>query len=191
MTASNNLPNRQSSRIPQYDYRQAGYYFITICTLAKHHALGQVADAKMHLSSEGRICEQIWLSLPERFTNVATDSVVFMPNHVHGILVIKKPPVIVETSNIPDRFKPHMQKFADERLVTQPEAYRLPSLGQIVRTFKAASTRLIRKNGSPSFAWQNNYWLTIISSKEHLNNIRQYIDQNPATWQNDQLYTLK
>ncbi len=84
-----------------------------------------------------------------------------------------------------------MQKLEDERLATRPEAYRLPSLGQIVRTFKAASTRLIRKNGSSSFAWQENYWATVISSKEHLKNIRQYIDQNPATWRNDKLYTLE
>jgi len=191
MTSSNNLPNRQSSRMPWYDYRRAGSYFLTICTLGGHHAFGRVTDAKIYLSSEGRICEHVWLSLPERFINVAIDAAVFMPNHVHGILVIKKPPVPTETSNIPDRFKAHMQKLENARLTTQPEAYKVPSLGQIVRTFKAASTSLIRKNGSPSFAWQGNYWLTVISSQEHLNNIRQYLDQNPATWPNDKLYTLK
>jgi REP element-mobilizing transposase RayT len=191
MVTNNNLPNRQSSRMPWYNYRQSGYYFVTICTLGRHHAFGRIIDAEMYLSNEGNICEQIWLSLPERFTNVAIDTSVFMPNHIHGIIVLKKPPVIVETSNIPDRFKAHMQKLENERLTTQPEAYKVPSLGQIVRTFKAASTRLIRRNGSSSFAWQENYWLTVISTKEHLKHIQQYIHQNPATWQNDQLYTIK
>ncbi len=189
MTNSNNLPNRQSSRMPWYDYGRAGYYFVTICTQDRFHAFGRVTNAEMHLSSEGRICEQIWLSLPERFTNVAIDEFVLMPNHVHGIIVIKKPPVFVETSTIPERFKDHMQKLEEERLISRPEAYRSPSVGQIIRTFKAASTRLIRKHGSPSFAWQRSYWLTVLATKEHLERIRHYIHENPTIWQNDALYT--
>ncbi len=140
---------------------------------------------------EGRISQHVWLSLPECFTNVVIDAAVFMPNHMHGIIVIKKPPVVVQTSNIPECFKAHMQKLEEQRLATRPEAYKLPPLGEIVRTFKAASTRIIRKNGSPSFAWQANYWLTIIPTKERLKHIRHYIYQNPATWQKDKLYTLK
>lgn len=191
MTTNNNLPNRKSSRMPWYDYRRPGYYFVTICTLGHHHAFCRIVDDEVHLSQEGFICEQVWLSLPERFINVAIDAAVFMPNHVHGIIIIKKPPVLVETSKIPERFKAHMQRLEEERLATRPEVYKLPSLGQVVRTFKAASTRLIRKNGSSSFAWQENYWLTVIPTKERLKLIRQYIHENPATWQNDRLYALK
>src|SRR5260370_40054924 len=101
MASSNHLPNRQSSRMPWFDYRRSAYHFVTICTLGHHHAFGRIIDAEMHLSREGRICEQIWLSLPERFMNVAIDATVFMPNHVHGIIVIKKPPVLVKALNIP------------------------------------------------------------------------------------------
>jgi hypothetical protein len=110
---------------------------------------------------------------------------------MHGIIVIKKPPVLVETSTIPERFKAHMQNLEEERLTTRLQVYKLPSLSQIVRTFKAASTRLIRKNGSPTFAWQRNYWLTVLLTKEQLKPIRQYISENPANWKNDELYTLK
>jgi len=124
--SSNRLPNRQSLRMPEYDYRRPGGYYLTVCTQGRHHAFGEITDNEMHLSREGRICQQVWLSLPERFTNVAIDAAVFMPNHVHGILIIQKPPVIVETSNIPECFKPHMQKLEDQRLATRPEAYKLP-----------------------------------------------------------------
>ncbi len=189
--SSNSLPNRQSRRIPEYDYQRPGCYFLTICTRDHHHAFSEITNNEMHLSHEGRISQQVWLSLPERFTNVAIDAAIFMPNHMHGIVIIKKPPVTVQDSNIPECFKPHMQKLEDQRLVTRPEAYKLPSVGEIVRTFKAASTRLIRKNGSPSFAWQANYWLTILPTKEHVNRTRHYIYHNPATWQKDKLYTVQ
>lgn len=191
MTTNSHLPNRQSNRLPQYDYQRPGYYYLTICTQGRYHAFGEIIDAHMHLSREGQISQQVWLSLPERFTNVAIDAAVFMPNHMHGIIVIKKPPVLVETSTIPERFKAHMQKLEQERLTTRPQVYKLPSLSQIVRTFKAASTRLIRKNGSPSFTWQQNYWLTVLLTKEQLKPIRQYISENPANWKKDELYTLK
>lgn len=188
---SNGLPNRQTRRMPDYNYRRPGYYFVTICTLDRYHAFGKIVDGEMHLSREGRISQQVWLSLPERFPNVEIDAAVFMPNHMHGIIIIKKPPVIVQTSKIPECFKAHMQRLEDQRLATRPEAYKLPPLGEIVRTFKAASTRLIRKNGFPSFAWQANYWLTVIPTKERIQYIRQYIYQNPVSWLTDKLYTLK
>ena len=191
MASSNNLPNRQSCRMPRYDYTHPGYYFVTICTQDRSHAFGKVIDAEMHLSREGQICKHVWLSLPERFTNVAIDEAVLMPNHIHGIILLNRPPVSVETSNIPKRFKPHMRNLEEERQKTHPEAYRSVPVGQIVRTFKAASTRLIRKQSTPSFAWQRNYWLTLLPTKEHLEHVRHYIQTNPATWHNDALYTLE
>jgi putative transposase len=191
MTSSNNMPNRQSCRMSWHNYTQAGYYFVTICTQDRYHAFGRIIDAEVHLSREGRICEHVWRSLPERFANVAIDEMVLMPNHVHGIIMIKKPPVFVETSKIPERFKDHMRKLEEERMKMHPETYRSVSVGQIVRTFKAASTRLIRKHSTPSFAWQRSYWLAVLPTKEHLERIRHYIQANPAAWQNDALYTIE
>ncbi|MDF2892159.1 MAG: hypothetical protein K0R80_2526 [Clostridia bacterium] len=34
-TMDHNLPNRKDLRIKNYDYSQAGYYFVTICTEGK------------------------------------------------------------------------------------------------------------------------------------------------------------
>jgi hypothetical protein len=53
MTNSNNLQNRQSSRMSWYDYGRAGYYFVTICTQDRFHAFGRITDAEIHLSSGG------------------------------------------------------------------------------------------------------------------------------------------
>ncbi len=33
--------------------------------------------------------------------------------------------------------------------------------------------------------WQRNYYESIIRNEEHLNNVRQYIINNPAKWESD------
>jgi hypothetical protein len=57
---------------------------------------------------------------------------------------------------------------------------RAPTLGEIVRAYKAVSTRLIRQTANADFAWQRNYYEHIVRSDESLNRIRQYIRENPS-----------
>jgi putative transposase len=61
-------------------------------------------------------------------------------------------------------------------------------LGEIIRAFKAASTRLIRQAGPSDFAWQRNYYEHVIRDEAELLRVRRYIEDNPATWQQDQLH---
>jgi hypothetical protein len=56
------------------------------------------------------------------------------------------------------------------------------TLGEIVRAFKAASTRMIRQTANPSFAWQRNYYKHVVRNEESLNRVRQYILENFARW---------
>jgi putative transposase len=62
----------------------------------------------------------------------------------------------------------------------------MPTLREIVRMFKAASTRRIREQGTEHFAWQRNYYEHIIRNEESFNRIRQYIAENPAHWPDDE-----
>lgn len=57
-----------------------------------------------------------------------------------------------------------------------------PSVGEIVRVFKAASTRLIRQHAMHNFAWQRNYYEHIIRDENSLTRIREYIRNNPMQW---------
>jgi REP element-mobilizing transposase RayT len=94
---------------------------------------------------------------------------VVMPNHLHGIVWIK--PVGAQF------IAPH---------TTHPGAInRAPTLGEIVRAFKAVTARAIRQMVFPEFAWQRNYYEHIIRSEESLNRIRQYILDNPQRWAYD------
>ena len=59
---------------------------------------------------------------------------------------------------------------------------RAPTLGEIVRSYKAVSTRLIRQTANADFAWQRNYYEHVVRSDESLNRIRQYVLDNPSRW---------
>jgi hypothetical protein len=63
-----------------------------------------------------------------------------------------------------------------------------PALGELVRSLKAASTAIIRKEHFAGFAWQPNYWDRIIRNEQELDRYRAYIDNNPARWLEDQHY---
>ena len=42
------------------------------------------------MSKLGIVVKDVWLSIPEHFKNIKLDEFVVMPNHIHGIVVIKK-----------------------------------------------------------------------------------------------------
>lgn len=79
---------RRSIRLPDYDYAQAGSYFITICTQGRACLFGDAADGRMVLNDAGRMAEKCWMDIPDHFPHVELDLFIVMPNHVHGILVI-------------------------------------------------------------------------------------------------------
>ena len=58
-----------------------------------------------------------------------------------------------------------------------------PTLGQIVRYFKSKCSFDIHKNGLNNYLWQRNYYEHIIRTENDLDKIRQYIFNNPSTWQ--------
>ncbi len=62
---------------------------------------------------------------------------------------------------------------------------RAPTLGDIVRAFKAVSTHTIRRSLNPVFSWRRNYYEQVIRSEADLNRVRQYIMDNPAQWSLD------
>jgi len=64
------------------------------------------------------------------------------------------------------------------------------SLGAIVGNFKSITTRRInRMRHTPGGqVWQRNYWEHIIRNQAAYERIRQYIENNPALWEEDQLH---
>ena len=155
-------------RLPQYDYSQPGYYFVTIC--AKNHrcCFGNIVGGndyqqpKMELSKIGKIAKQCWLEIPKHFPDVNLDEHIMMPNHLHGVVDI-----VVDRHACP--------------LQCQRQHQKLPV---IIGSFKSAVTKQINENNL-SFTWQKSYYDHIIRNEKSLQKIREYIVNNPAKWQED------
>jgi putative transposase len=197
MTYDPHKHHRRSIRLKGYDYSQAGMYFVTICVQRGQCLLTETAVQEM--------IQYWWEKLPEKFTAVVLDAFVIMPNHIHFIIVI--------TAVDPQPYAgthPPMQPSVGTHLLTQPPVGAHPrvrpkgqthgpaptaALGKIVQWFKTMTTnayiRGVKEQGwepFPGKLWQRNYYEHIIRNGRALNTIRQYIDNNPANWDADQLH---
>ena len=92
--------------------------------------------------------------------------------------------MIPNISKIPDRFKNDMY-IKDHQGEKNPD----PNLGEVIRTFKAATTYRIHAGGIPGFCWQHKYYDHVIRNDDDLNRVRQYIIDNPARWTEDNLFS--
>ncbi len=91
-----NIHHRRSIRLKGYDYSQAGLYFITICCQNMAHLFGRIVNDEMELNDAGKMVEEQWLALTERFTNIALHEFIVMPNHFHSILEIVQASLLSE-----------------------------------------------------------------------------------------------
>jgi len=81
--------HRKSVRLNGYDYTLAGAYFVTMVTWHRDCLFGKVANGEMILNDFGKIADECWRAIPEHFPFVELGAHVVMPNHVHGIVVIR------------------------------------------------------------------------------------------------------
>ena len=73
---------------------------------------------------------------------------------------------------------------------TPTEAFGRPTRGSIptiIRTYKAAITRQIRRTLQPtSRLWQRNYYEHVIRDEAEWDRLRRYIETNPLNWAEDE-----
>jgi len=90
--------HRKQNRLKNHNYSQNGYYFATICTKNKKNYFGEiivetsrrdVSTNRMKLSKIGEIAQRYWWKIPNHFSFVELDEFIVMPNHIHGIIVIR------------------------------------------------------------------------------------------------------
>lgn len=90
-----------SIRLQTWDYRWPGAYFITICTHNRAHYFGEVIGGQMQLSQIGVIADIMWHEIKCHTSNVALDAFVVMPDHIHGILILKNDDSVAGTLRAP------------------------------------------------------------------------------------------
>ncbi len=176
-----NNRTRKRNRLQMFDYSRAGYYFVTICTHNKEDLFGEIIGGQMITNAAGKMVTKTWHELPESYHGIRTDQFQIMPNHLHGIIVIvgDGPRAVPTEAHInPDG---------------QPQGV-VPtlSLSDVVHRFKSLTTRLyihgVRNNAWKPFdskLWQRSFYDHVIRTDESLDDIRNYIINNPMNWASD------
>lgn len=171
MTYDPERHHRRSIRLAGRDYAASGAYFVTICTYDRELLFGHVTGGEMHRNTLGNIVAGEWMNTERIRPNVRLDAWVVMPNHLHGIIILRA------TSQPRNR--------ATRGSLASPSQ----TIGAIVRGFKAAATRQVNayRNWPGVTVWQRNYYEHIIRDEHELDRIRRYIATNPTRWEEDSL----
>ena len=172
----------ESSRLKNWDYSQAGWYFVTIC-----------AKDKLLYFENKRIKEIVrsyWQEIPRHFNNVRLGEWVIMPNHIHGIIEIIQSNPGVETLHATSLRK--LTKRSDNSKNNKFYSLISPKSGNlavIIRSFKSAVSRKCRRLNL-EFVWQTRFYDHIIVDEREYYLVEEYIRNNSENWQYDQ-YNLK
>jgi REP element-mobilizing transposase RayT len=174
MTKYKNIHRSESTGLGKPDYTSPGFYFITIYTKNYKWYFGVIESesdgdtktvaqnfASLRPSPIGEIANRYWLEIPNHFPFIILDTYVVMPNHIHGILQIKKTDYPEWNKNSPV----------------------LPSknLASVIRRFRAAVRKYATLNNI-EFFWHRLFHHQVITSQQNLIIIRKYINDSPENW---------
>ena len=150
-------------RLTEYDYSTNGFYYVTICTHNHEEIFGSIEINDITLNVYGGIVKDSWMDLPSHHKSIQLDAFVIMPNHIHGIIIIKcpignRPACSVNKNN---------------------------NLSVIIGSYKSTVTKQINRKNNNTFKWQKSFYEHIIRTTDSLNKIREYIVNNPINWDKD------
>jgi len=140
----------------------------------------------MASNGAGKMVENEWLQLPQRFNKIKLHEYVLMPNHFHGIIeIITVGATLVVAQN-------DVAKLENGQ--PQGIAPTDKTVGDMVGAFESITTveyiRGVKTNGWRRFdkkLWQRNYWEHIIRNENEYQRISEYIINNPMKWDMDKL----
>ena len=163
-----NLPKRKPTRLKGFDYRQEGYYFLTICTRNREKLLCNVVGDGIYdvpsctLSSYGYAVDRYIQKMNGYNGHVFINKYVIMPNHVHLIVVVS-----YGTSQAPS-------PTTDRANATIP---------QFISLLKRYCHRECKR-----IVFQRSFHDHVIRNEEDYRRIWAYIDENPQKWASDCFY---
>lgn len=191
--------HRRSIRLKGYDYRNAGAYFVTICTKNRVCILDDPVI--------NGIINDVWLALPLWFPTIILDEFVIMPNHIHFIMWLTDVGESIADARNLDTPNAEKGAWIDENrigtiqngtgaspvptnwVIPEPEKINInPALGDVVGAFKSLVFKVyldwikIYDPSRQAKFWQRNYYEHIVRNEHGLNAIRQYIIDNPENW---------
>lgn len=146
------MTTRRTIRLAGRDYSAPGKYFVTLCTLNRKPDLGRMIAGKVDLTPNGHTVAETWRWLPTQYSYVFLDDWCVMPDHLHGILVLRSNGGTVKRKPI----------------------------GSLVGAFKTRSTAEINRtrNTPGEQFWQRDFWDRVIRDHADLDRVRVYIRGN-------------
>ena len=140
--------NRKNTRLKEYDYSLAGYYFVTVVSFRRKNIFGYINNDIVQLTKVGEIVENCWKEITSHFPYVEVDVYVVMPS----IIFMEYFSII---NDVGVQHAEPLQK--EKKFIIQP-------LGVIIRSFKSAVTKYIHDLGllDQEKIWQRNYYEHII-----------------------------
>jgi putative transposase len=174
------LHHRRSLRLRGYDYASPGAYFVTVCARDRSCLFGEVLNGAMICNALGGVVADAWDALTDHYPRLTLDAFVVMPNHVHGIMIIRQ-------ATRPDRRGDACVAPTTADANPRPAGPARGSVGAIVGSLKSAAAQHINGlRGTPGARiWQRGYYERIIRNEGELNRIRQYVAGNPRHWPED------
>ena len=181
------IRHRRSIRLKGYDYSQAGLYFITICIQDRKCLFGEIvgienSQPEMVLNDAGKIADKYWLEIPKHFPNAVLHEHMIMPNHVHGIIELKR------VDQIPNQIA---NNDGTRHVVSVRNQFSHPipgSVSVIVQQYKSSVKRICNKNDFSHFRWQSRFYEHIIRNEQSYEQIAYYIMNNPENWKEDKFF---
>ena len=165
----NNLPKRKPLRLRDFDYSEAGVYFITVCTKERRNILSRIisveidglgASQSVDLLPCGRIAEKYINQINEFYTDIEVDGYVIMPNHIH---------LLLRVLDQDDGYGPSR---------TSAPTRQHSTVARVVSTFKRFSNKECGEN-----IWQRRFYDHVIRSQKDYEEHLRYIEGNPFRWQ--------
>ena len=209
------LPVRKHPRLKGYNYSGKGAYFITFCVKDGHEVLGQIvgrgildapctiddapctpdAPCTVELSEYGINLRNTIDFVNKNSGNIVIDKYVIMPNHVHMIVLIDsaggaacgdggvecRGGAACGDGGAECRGGGASSTVHGASGKPRPTNALIPKL---LSSIKRYTNKLAGFN-----VWQDSYHDHIIRTEADYERIAQYIDENPARWEEDCYYT--
>ncbi|HWV36268.1 MAG TPA: transposase [Thermomicrobiales bacterium] len=153
-------PRRKRLRYPGHDYRAPCCVHVTICTHHRQPLFGTITPAGLILNDAGRFVIEVIRGLHSEDEGILIDVYVVMPDHVHVVIMLTDAP------------GPVRHDLAIEHVVSRLK----------MRVMKAWSTGIRTRGWNPyeETLWQRSYNDVLIGTDRHLEQVRAYIEGNPA-----------
>ena len=167
------IKERKLNRMRGFDYSQVGHYFVTICSKNRECYFGDVVNDEMKLNQCGKTADLFWRNIPIHFPNIDLDAFIVMPNHMHGIIIVGN-----NENPVGNNDRCFLHPISNNR--------NMELIPKILSQYKSSVSREMRKKYDDfEFKWQKSFYDHIIRDEQSLNNIREYIINNPIKWAMD------